>query len=79
MNKKEIEKLALEYDRNLSSHPMSAGELRKDLTEFAIQVVKKLNIPVVRLSCFKEVLDMYNAIGDDSDFYKWLHDKVHEA
>jgi len=47
MNKKEIEQLALEYDRSLSSHPMSAVELRKDLTEFALQVVKKLNLPIV--------------------------------
>ena len=47
MNKKEIEKLALEYDRNLTSHPMSAVELRKDLTEFALQIVKNLTIHVV--------------------------------
>lgn len=47
ITKEEIENLAVEYDRSLKTHPMSAVELRKDLTEFAIQVVKKLNIPVV--------------------------------
>jgi len=54
ITKKEIENLAIEYDRSLKTHPCSAEELRKDLTEFAIQVVKKLNIPVVIKSVYCE-------------------------
>lgn len=47
MTKEQIEQMAIEYDRNLKTHPMSAGELRKDLVNFAMQVVKNCSIPDV--------------------------------
>jgi hypothetical protein len=69
ITRNEIEKMAIEFDNNLKRHPMSNVELREDLTDFADQVVKKLNMPVVsnRRELYFAFMEEYNALMGEGE------------
>lgn len=50
-----------------------------DFERVADEIVKLFDIPVVRLSCFKEAFEKFQEIQEESEFYGWLHSKAHEA
>lgn len=45
------------------------------MKELAREVVKNLTIPVVRLSCFTEVLEAYSK-SKDHDFAIWINTQI---
>ena len=81
MNRRQIINKILHdhIDVNKNEDYTNYKKLITAIEEWHESEVKKLRISDVRLSCYKEVLEMFQEIEHESVFYGWLYARAHKA